>query len=189
MKIKAQAWHGLTKRDQCPCCQRCFSLAILITMNKKHRQGIVKHRQKVNWTATRHSACCKALQIRRWMGEGESRTCTDAHSLVVFSICTFLVLWTGFEWLWLRTTNLIEALEETQATLKTETEASWNSWHLHAWSHFTSFHPCADFLFATLSPAGGATSSTRTKWFTSLNSIFWWCLPQHCFHPGHRKLM
>ena len=55
------------------------------------------------------------------MGKGESRTCTDANSLVVFfSICTLLALWTGFD----QKKSLIEALEETQATLKTEMEAS-----------------------------------------------------------------
>ena len=63
-----------------------------------------------------------------------------------FSICTLLALWTAL----IEKKNLIEALEETQATLKTEREA-------------VEFHPCADFLSATLSPEGGATSSTRTE--------------------------
>ena len=64
------------------------------------------------------------------------------RSKVIFSICTLLALWTGFD----QKKNLIEALEETQATLKTEREASWiSSLCRFPFCHFVTGRRCNIF--------------------------------------------
>ena len=140
--------------------------------------------KKVTEKSSQTAECCKVLllQIRRRMEKGESGTCTDAHSLVVFFLHLHSV--GTVDGLWLKKESDL-GIGRDAGYLE-----NWKGGRLNfmtftyicmLWNHMTSFHPSADFLSATLSPEGGATSSTRTTGFDAVKETPGQRFPEEIF--------